>query len=167
MFRGMTALISVAALAGPVLADGPISIAPIEFGDELIDKADEYGARELERLAGYLQDDLERELAGHLGDGGMVLSVTILDAQPNRPTPTQMTSRRGLHPSSVSIGGAELAAELTDRDGTLVETYSYSWRSFSIQHVRGYGMWTDAKRTFDRFADQIGDSVDERGDTGS
>jgi hypothetical protein len=167
MFRGMTALISMAALAGPVFADDPVSIGPIQFGEELLEKADDYGERELERLAGYLRDDLERELAGHLGEGGLTLNVTILDADPNRPTPAQMSGPRGLHHSSYSLGGADLEAELVDASGTVVESYGYSWQSFNLEMAAGRSRWTDAKRTFDRFADQIGDSLNERSDAGS
>lgn len=168
MLRGLTALVSLAALTGAAYAGDPVAIAPIQFGDELIEKAeDEYGVRELDRLARYLQEDLERELRGHLGQGGHVLHVTILDADPNRPTPGQMAGRPGLHHSSIGIGGAELEARLVDAEGNVLETYGYRWRSHSISDVIGYSIWTDARRTFDRFADQIGDSLDAREQTGS
>jgi len=166
MMRTITSLISLAALAAPAFAADPVQIAPITFGEELIEKSADYGERELERLAGFLRDDLERELADHLGENGSTLHVTILDADPNRPTMMQ-SSRRNLHMSSVGIGGAELEAELINTDGEVLETFSYSWRSHDIRFVYGYGTWTDAKRTFDRFARTIGDSLDESNDTGS
>jgi len=166
MLRTLTSLISLAALAAPAFAEDTVRIAPITFGDELIEKSEDYGERELERLARFLREDLERELAEHLGENGSTLQVTILDADPNRPTMMQ-AARRNLHMSSVGIGGAELEAELISTDGEVLETFSYSWRSHDIRFVSGYGTWTDAKRTFDRFARTIGDSLDESDDAGS
>ena len=166
MMRTLTSLISLAALAAPALAADPVQIAPITFGEELIEKSEDFGERELARLAGFLRDDLERELADHLGENGSTLHVTILDADPNRPTMRQ-SSRRNLHMSSISRGGANLEAELLNTDGQVLETFSYSWHTHSLRDVYGYGTWTDAKRTFDRFARTIGDSLDESNDTGS
>jgi hypothetical protein len=158
MLRTVTALFSLAALAAPAFAVGPVSIAPISFGEELLDKADEYGERDLNRLAEFLRDDLERELGNQLGDGGDTLRVTIVDADPNRPTSNQMA--RGLHASSISIGGAEIEAQLVSSTGEVLETFEYAWHSHSISDVVGYGRWTDARRAFDRFASSVGDSVD-------
>jgi hypothetical protein len=158
MLRIVTALFSLAALAAPALAAGPVSIAPISFGEELLDKMDEYGERDINRLANYLRGDLERELHGHLGNGGDTLQVTIVDADPNRPTSNQMA--HGLHASSISIGGAEIEAQLVSSTGEVLETFEYAWHSHSISDVVGYGRWTDARRAFGRFASSVGDSVE-------
>jgi len=96
MRRTMTALLAIGALAVPALAQDPVSISPIGFGPELTEKADEYGQRELDYLANEMREDLERELSGMLGENGLRLEVTILDATPNRPTMEQMAAR-GLH----------------------------------------------------------------------
>ncbi len=166
MLRTPTILISLVALATPAFADDSVAIAPITFGDEILQKVDDLGERELGRLARYLQRDLEQELAGHLGDGGMTLHVTILDADPNRPT-TRQAFASGLHASSYSIGGADVAAELFDADGHLVESFSYAWQSHNIRDAAGYATWTDARRTFDRFAASIGRRLDEQATNGS
>lgn len=166
MRRTLTALAAIAALAAPSLADDPVSIGEIGFGPELLEKAEDYGQRELEYLAGEMREDLERELAGMLGQGGMTLEVTILDAMPNRPTMEQMADR-GLHHSSISIGGASLEARLVSADGSLLESYAYSWRSHNIRDVVGYSRWTDANRAMSRFADDIAESIAERNATGS
>lgn len=143
-----------------------MSIAPIRFGPELTEKAEEYGERELEYLAGEMREDLERELAGLLGENGLRLEVTILDATPNRPTMQQMADR-GLDMSSISIGGASLEARLLDTEGNELESFSYSWRSHNIRDVVGYTRWTDARRAMDRFANDIGESLAERAASGS
>jgi len=167
MLRTMTAILALGALSTPSLADQPVTIGDIAYGPELIEHAEDFGERELDRLAGYLRDSLEDELAGQIGEGGYVLNATILDARPNRPTMEQMSGSRALHYSSVSIGGADVEAELVSAEGEVVETYSYGWRTWNIRDVVGHGQWTDARRTFSRFADQISDSLDERADTGS
>jgi hypothetical protein len=166
MKRTLTAFFAIAALAAPSLADDPVSIGEIGFGPELLEKADEYGQRELDYLAREMREDLERELAGMLGEGGMTVEVTILDAMPNRPTMEQMADR-GLHMSSLSIGGASLEARLIGGDGSVLETYAYSWRSHSIRDVVGYTRWTDANRAMRRFADDIAESIAERNAAGS
>jgi len=167
MVRTMTAILALGCLATPSLADQPVAIGEIAYGPELVEHADDFGERELDRLAGYLRSSLERELADHLGTGGYVLNTTILDARPNRPTLEQMSGANGLHHSSRSIGGAEVEAELVSANGETVETYSYGWSSVSLQDVVGYGQWTDARRTFSRFANQVADSLDERAESGS
>ena len=167
MLRTMTAILAFGALATPAMANEPVALGEIAYGPELIEHAEDFGERELDRLAGYLRTALERELAGELGEGGYTLNVTILDAQPNRPTMAQMGGTRALHSSSISIGGADVEAELVALDGQVIETYSYGWRSMNISDVVGYAQWTDARRTFARFADQVSDSLDERAGSGS
>ncbi|WP_297736862.1 hypothetical protein [uncultured Maricaulis sp.] len=167
MLRTMTAILALGALSTPSLADQPVTIGEIAYGPELIENAEDFGERELERLSGYLRTALERELRDQMGEGGYTLNATILNAQPNRPTMAQMSGTRALHHSSISIGGAEVEAELISADGEILETYSYGWQSWNIQDVTGYAQWTDARRTFSRFADQVSDSLDERADTGS
>jgi hypothetical protein len=166
MRRTITALFAMAALAAPTLADDPVAIGEIGFGQALLDKADEYGQRELDYLAREMREDLERELAGMLGENGLTLQVTILDATPNRPTMQQMGAH-GLHHSSISIGGASLEAELVDAGGNTLETFSYSWRSYDIRNVVGYSRWTDARRAMNRFASDVGESLAERNATAS
>ncbi|WP_203292954.1 hypothetical protein [Maricaulis parjimensis] len=166
MKRTITAFFAMAALTAPTLAGEPVSIAEIRFGEALQEKADEYGQRELEYLASEMREALERELGDHLGENGLVLDVVILDATPNRPTMEQAASR-GLHHSSVSIGGASLEAHLLDANGVELESYAYSWRTHNIRDVIGYSTWTDARRTIRRFADDIGESIEERDASGS
>lgn len=160
MRRTITAIFALAALAAPTLAQDRVAIADIQFGPQLAEKADEYGQRELDYLARELREDLERELASVLGPNGLTLEVTILDATPNRPTMEQAASR-GLHHSSISIGGASLEARLVSQSGETLESFEYSWRSHSIRDVVGYGQWTDARRAMRRFADDVGEGLTE------
>ena len=173
MLRLMTTTLSLAAVTalslgtGAALAAEPVSIAPISIGEDLAAKADDIGEREFARLTAILRGDLERELAGHLGENGDVLRVTILDADPNHPTMQQMANLPGLSLESFSVGGASVEAELVSASGEKLETYSYAWRSFSINDVVGYSTWTDARRAFRRFASDVGDSISARDGSGS
>jgi hypothetical protein len=173
MLRLMTKTFSLAALtalslsAGAALAAEPVTIAPIQIGAELIAKADDIGEREFDQLRQILRGDLERELAGHLGEGGSTLYVTILDATPNRPTMEQMSDRPGLSMQSISIGGASVEAELVSASGEKLESYSYAWHSFNIADVTGASTWTDARRAFNRFADDVGEGIAARDGDGS
>ncbi len=168
MLRLMTTTLSLAALtalslsASAALAAEPVMIAPIQIGPELADKADDLGEREFDQLRQILRSDLERELAGHLGENGATLYVTILDATPNRPTLEQMSARPELSMRSISIGGATVEAELVSAAGEKLEYYNYSWRSYNIVDVVGFSTWTDARRTFNHFARDVGEGIAER-----
>ncbi|WP_339747959.1 hypothetical protein [uncultured Maricaulis sp.] len=168
MLRLMTTTLSLAALtalsltAGAALAAEPVTIAPIQIGAELADKADDIGEREFDRLRQILRGDLERELAGHLGENGSTLYVTILDATPNRPTLEQLSATPGLSMESISIGGASIEAELVSASGEKLQNFSYSWQSYNIVNVVGSGTWTDARRAFNRFAGDVGNGVEAR-----
>lgn len=173
MLRLMTKTFSLAAAAalsltaGAALAAEPVAIAPIQIGEALAAKADEIGEREFDRLRDILRGDLERELAGHLGENGSTLYVTILDATPNRPTMEQMRDTPGLSLQSLSIGGASVEAELVSATGEKLESYSYAWHSYNITHVVGASTWTDARRAFRRFADDVGEGIAARDGDGS
>tara|TARA_R110000868_G_scaffold19664_1_gene84447 strand:+ start:8220 stop:8753 length:534 start_codon:yes stop_codon:yes gene_type:complete len=158
----LTALTALSLSASAALAEQPVMIAPIQIGEELAAKADDLGTREFERLSSILLGELEDELAPYLGENGSVLRVTILDATPNRPTMAQMAARPGLSMESFGIGGASLEAELVSSEGDELESYSYAWHSYNIVDARHASTWSDARRTFSRFASQIGESIAER-----
>jgi hypothetical protein len=183
MTKWMTALIAAAALAAPASAlqgfaadysaqpSGPVTIAEIAIGEELLEKADEYGEREFDRLSGALHDDLSRELSsmGWLGtetSAAALLYVTIEDATPNRPTFRQQGGIRGLHFSSYGLGGADISAELRTANGEVLASYSYSWSSTDIRFAQYANTWTDALRTFDRFSTRLTESLASEADSG-
>jgi hypothetical protein len=142
---------------------GSIEVGRISFGIELLDKSAEYGQEELTRLANYMREDLERALveADWLGVAAneTILSVVVVDAIPNRPTLAQVQRARGTLPVSGNGGGATLEASLRAADGQLLATYSYSWFNARVDEGASYGIWTDTRRTFDRFANSIVDSL--------
>lgn len=86
--------------------------------------------------------------------------VTIEDAKPNRPTWEQTSNKPGLDPfRSVSIGGAHMTGTAYDASGKEIGKFEYQWYEPSIQNVIGYNTWTDAYRSFDRFAHRFADQL--------
>lgn len=151
-------------LAGPV--SGPVAIVDVRTGARLQDKADEYGERDVQELMDAFHDAVADALieagrfAGEDAVGANELVLVIEDAMPNRPTRQQMRSQPSLSMRSFSIGGADVSAVLTASDGTVVRELEYSWRTRSIRDAHFRSVWTDAERTFDRFADRLVDALE-------
>ncbi|MEE2526473.1 hypothetical protein V0U79_08845 [Hyphobacterium sp. HN65] len=179
--RYLISVLGALMIAAPALAQnfianhagspvGPVTVAEITIGEELEAKGDDYGRREFDRLTRTLSADLERELRSVylLADGNAeaMLFVVIEDATPNRPTFAQQ-GVSGLSWQSYGRGGAHITAELRTADGTVLSTYEYSWTTPSIQDARYASVWTDAYRTFDRFAARLADDLDETVNSGS
>lgn len=142
-----------AAQAGPL---GPVSSVNVVIGEDLADKADKYGQRELDYLAADLKASVEKALAraGDLDATGGRLDLVIEDALPNRPTFEQMRDNPSLSYESFGIGGADITGVLTTADGRQVPV-GYRWYETDIRWAIGAGVWTDATNTFDRFADRL------------
>ncbi|MCW5725011.1 MAG: hypothetical protein KIS81_08630 [Maricaulaceae bacterium] len=183
MMRLFAAALAAAALAAPAWAQQSfnaefdaappraIAVGEIAIGETLAGKADEYGAREFDRLIAIVRTDLERELsaAGRLaadGDAGATLVVTIEDAMPNRPTVAMMGPPRNLDMRSLFAGGASLSALLVAADGAEIARFSYSWRTPDIYLGEASGTWTDARRASDRFAARTARAIAEQGEGG-
>ena len=179
--RVLVSVLGAAAFSAPVFAQhftadyasspaAPVTIAEIGIGAELLEKGDEYGEREFDRLIRTLTADLERELRSASllaeGDGPATLFVTIEDATPNRPTFAQQ-GVSGLSWQSYGRGGAHVTAQLRAADGRVIASYDYSWTTPSIQDARYASVWTDAYRTFDRFASRLADSLEDGVNSGS
>ncbi|WP_143742924.1 hypothetical protein [Maricaulis sp. W15] len=144
-------------------AGGSIEIGLIGFSDLVRSKATSLGEAELARLSGYLRDDLERALIDANWHGvaarETVLTVTILDVVPNRPTMQQIQDMAGAHYTSHADGGAALSAVLRDADGTLIATFNYVWFNPDSGAGDGYGVWTDTRQAFDQFAGALASSL--------
>jgi hypothetical protein len=150
-----------------------IAIGEITLGSRLAAKVNEYGERDVAQLVDILRNDLERELGriGRLAEpsaAGAVLDVVIEDANPNRPTPQQQSALpRALDARSVFRGGARLSATLTARDETLGR-FAYAYQTTpDIRASEFATTWTDARRTFDRFATRMADAIESEGRPGS
>jgi hypothetical protein len=143
----------------------PVTLAPISFSPELQAELDaELGAREGEVLQRAVSEAVARALTERgatLSDAAPVtVEISILDADPNRPTLQQLADRPGLDGiSSVSIGGAELHAVLRGPDGQVLSEVSHRRYNYSITDVPVPSTtWSEARRAIRRFADKVADA---------
>ena len=146
------------ALAGSALAVEPPATTSVEvkLSPELQKKAaDDYGVRDVQRLADDLKKDVERELdrTGVLAGGRVEL--TLVDARPNRPTFKQLGDRPGLSFESFGTGGATIEGQAISVDGH-VTPVRYQWYESDIRQAKLTTTWSDAGRAIDRFAFQLG-----------
>lgn len=146
-------------LVGSAYAGAPAAVATtveVTLSPELRQKAEEeYGVRDVERLASELRKDAEREIgrAGVLAGGR--LELTLVDAKPNRPTFKQMGDTPGLSMESFGVGGAAIEGRAISMDGE-VTPIRYRWYETDIRQARHNTTWSDAQYAINRFAVQLG-----------
>lgn len=149
--------------AGVMATAMPASAVTVEtqFSTDFQTKLDKkLGAREGEILTRSLTNRIERQFARQGVDAARVV-VTIDDAVPNHPTFKQLGDRIGLDGfRSVGIGGAKLSGVAYDAAGNQIGQLDYKWYETDITQVYGYGVWTDAETTFNRFANRFAKEID-------
>ena len=148
----------VAAALGAFALAGAVQAADVQvvLGADLAEKAEELGQGELDRLTEELRRDVERAVASDDALRDADIRLTLVDARPNRPTFEQMAATPGLSMASLSIGGAAIEGEIIAADGSR-RSVAYDWYSHNIRDAVGSSTWTDAHRTFDRFASRLAD----------
>lgn len=150
----LASLVTVCLL--PVAQANDISI---EYSEDLSEKiSEEYGDRERKffetRITKALTDDLGDDLSKF-----SAINVIVNDAKPNRPTFKQLGDTPGLSFQSVSLGGADLSADLIDKSGNVIETIEYDFYTQSIRDSVGRTTWADARRAIRRFSDRVADKA--------
>jgi len=144
------------ALATPAAAQStPVSFSP-EFQTAL---EEDYGVREGEVLRTAVTDAISRELARRgVSSSDVSIEVTIVDAEPNRPTIQQLFDRPSLDFQSVSIGGAELRALVRGANGATTEV-THRRYNHSLADLNGPATtWTEARRSINQFAVKVADA---------
>ena len=157
---------AAAALAFATAASAaPVTLAPVSFSPEFQSQLDdELGAREGVILTNAVNDAVERALIARgatIGAGApLTVEISIIDADPNRPTMQQVMDTPGLDPAaSVSIGGATLHAVLRGADGQVVSEVDHRRYNYSIQDLDGAPTtWTEARLAIRQFANKIADA---------
>lgn len=153
-----TVFIALSAIAiAPFASATDIQITySAEFQEKL---EDDYGIKEGDKLSEDIRGDLEREFGKANLDPARV-TVTIVDAKPNRPTMEQMSRRPGLDMlRSKSLGGMDLHGVAYDVSGTPVGEIEYDWFENDITQVMAAGVWSDAKRASRRFARKFAEEL--------
>ena len=149
---------------GAAAQAAPVQLDPVQVGEDLAEKSEDYGARDVERLVEDLTEAiterLEREGHRIVTDPAEIrIAVTLEDAWPNRPTRGQLADQPGLSLRSISLGGASVSAVLYDETGAQMGGIEYSWRTHHISDSVGLTTWSDAERTFDRFARNLAEQL--------
>lgn len=149
-----TTLIAAALAPASAAFAADVPAITVGIGADLQTKAEKsYGVRELD----YLKKDLTREVAEAFSRRNAQpvqrVDLVIESATPNRPTFRQL-QRPGLSLDSLGLGGASITGTITALDGT-VTPVSYHWYETNFQNLWGAISWSDAWRTFDRFAGKI------------
>lgn len=145
-------------------AAAPVTLAPVSFSPEFQEKLDDdLGAREGE----YLRQAITEQVAAALADQGatlnsgapVVIEVSIVDADPNRPTIEQLSHRPGLDMiRSISVGGAELRAVLR-QNGTVIAEVDHRRYNHGLQDLTfATSTWSEARRSIRQFAIKVADA---------
>lgn len=154
--RFLLAGAAVLAFATPALAQTtPVSFSP-EFQTTL---EEDLGVREGQVLRTAVTDAIARELARRgVATGSATIEVTIVDAEPNRPTMQQLIDEPSLDFSSISIGGAELRAVVHSANGASTEV-THRRYNHSLADISGAATtWTEARRAIRQFAVKVADA---------
>ncbi len=154
-----TLILSAALLfAAPIAAATEIAVT---FSPEFTEKlAEDYGAREGDILIEEVTEDIERAFAKAGVDPARV-TVTIVDARPNRPTMQELRERPGLdYFRTIAIGGARLEGTAYSATGEVLATLEYDWYETDIRNVIAAGTWSDARRASSRFSRRFADALD-------
>ncbi|MDB5469273.1 MAG: hypothetical protein JWR84_833 [Caulobacter sp.] len=144
-------LAAMAALAAAAPAFAAEPEVTVTYGPQLEKKIDEYGVRDVDRLAEDLRQSVIKEAAGNPALDGARIDLVLEDAVPNRPTFQQMSDKPGLSYESFGIGGASISGRVIRADGAS-RPVSYRWYESDIRWAWPAGTWHDAEQTFDRFA---------------
>lgn len=147
--------LALAAIAGPAFAD-PAAVT-VTLGPDLRVKVRDLGERDVRQQSDRLAEVVRRGLADNARLDGARIDLVLTDLQPNRPTFRQTAAKPGLDPfHSISIGGAAIEGTITTADGQVLPV-RYDWYSSNLEDVRGYGVWHDAGRAYERLADRLAD----------
>ena len=154
--RTLIFALAAAALA-PMAAATEINVSySPEFQEKL---TDDYGVREGDRLVEDIRADIEHEFRKAGIDPARV-SITIIDAKPNRPTMQQASEKPGIDMiRSKSLGGMSLTGTAYDADGNVIGEMSYDWYENDIRDVVAAGVWHDANRASRTFAKRLASKI--------
>lgn len=153
--RHLLAGAALLTFAAPAWAQStPVSFSP-EFQTAL---EEEYGVREGEVLRAAVADAISREFERRGVTNAASIDVTIVSAEPNRPTMQQLFDRPSLDFQSISIGGAELRATVRSANGATTEV-AHRRYNHSLADLTGpAATWTEARRSIRQFAVKVADA---------
>lgn len=158
------ALIGFAALAFASAAQAQnVTLSPVAFSPEFqTELEEEIGVREGEYLREQAARAVNNAIARRNLAGGppVRIEISILDAQPNKPTMQQLRNQPALDwGRSVSTGGADLRAVLYTEAGQQIAEVQHDYYSRSLVDLFVEpNTWTDARRAIRQFAERVADA---------
>jgi len=163
--RFIPAVLGLAALAFAHAAHAQsATISQVSFSPEFqVSLDEELGAREGEYLRQAVTDSVNAALARSGAAGRASIEISIIDADPNRPTMQQLSGNIGLDGlRSVSIGGAELQAIIRAPDGRVLAEVTHRRYDHSLADINGPpDTWQAARRAINQFARKVADAYVE------
>lgn len=118
-----------------------------------------YGSGETQVLEQAISDSVARAVkrAGLAPAALPRTEVLLSNARPSHPTHHQQAVNPSLDPvRSISLGGATLSAVLRGADGKELDRVAIDNYATNLQEASAsLDAWSDARRTIDRFADQL------------
>lgn len=159
----LQALLAGAAMLAFAHGASAVTLSAVSYSPEFQTALDdELGAREGAHLSAAVTEAVEAALAARgasVGASGGSIELSIVDADPNRPTMQQLIERPSLDSRSISIGGAELRAVIRSADGQVLEEVNYRRYDHSLSDLQGAATtWTGAHRAIRRFANRVADA---------
>jgi len=136
----------------------PVTIAPVALSPEFQtnvhnDLGDREGAYLADEVTRRVSLALTREGAEVTANAPVTIEITIIKANPNRPTFEQMGRPPYPDFTSFSLGGAELHGVIRSADGrVLAEVTKSKYDVFMDQFVQTSATWGAANRAIDQFA---------------
>ena len=110
----------------------------------------------LEKIETHTTKSLSKKDISVSNEADLVLKLTLVDVQNNRPTQRQIGEQVTLSFQSFQLGGADFTGELLAADGTSLGTMSYSYHeSFIDEFSQARGIWTDTNRAIEFFATRL------------
>lgn len=96
-------------------------------------------------------------------DAELVLKLTLVDVQNNRPTIKQLGQKIGLSFKSIQLGGADFEGELFTKDGRSLGTMSYSYYDTIFDEFAvARATWTDTHKAIQRFSTKLAKDLSKR-----
>jgi len=165
--RFLSALVALGAIAFASAAVAePVSLTPVTFSSDFQTSLERnLGVREGDRLRTRVEHAVSAALVRRgatLQSGAPIsIDIEIIDADPNRPTFTQLSNPP--YPSfmeSTSIGGAQLRATLHGADGQVLDVVSHRQYNYSFDEFRYERptTWSEADRAINGFAEKVADA---------
>lgn len=158
---GLSALAFAATASAEQVTLSPVSYSPAFQTALNRDLGDREGTYLSNDLMTSVTDAIARRGAV-FGANGVSIEISIVSADPNRPTMRQLFRRPELDAGrTVGVGGAEFHAVVKGSDGHTLSEVNHRLYNYSLDDLGGPPTtWTTAERAIDQFAEKVADAYE-------